>query len=688
MTILRRHLPTALLALVILFRLANFWGLPYGNTDDIDVDYMRMTLPLGTLVQNYAESQSRVHLYAGATLWAGVMSIANTHWYDFVNLGSFALAVLLPIWALRRYFLPGDGFSLCALVVFATLPLQFSYGAPYSYPGFISIPLTACGVAILLFQRSRTWAGLAAGGAATLFAICAYEAAMVNSIVLLVIYFVASSANLSWRRVWQRQDLRCAVLVFVAFAVVYARFRIVHPLVYGGVQASTKYLGPASAGRVAGTLSSTSSIYAWFSTPQWAHHIDPDSGAVVLLARDSWQDATLSDIAVAMVTAGLVFLWIARSHNTGTGTVRLACLAAVLLLAPNIAYPLTEKVSSLVARGELHAYLGTPYSQVGFGCAVAALAIAIAGIRVAALRVAAAILLSLAIGGGSLAASGFNRKLGVFAREQASRWKVMESFAACSSRIPAEFRQDVAAPKLWNNATAALSWESDRLQAKLYWDAVAYDRYGLRVHLMPRPVRLPVSWLDFRLKKDGALASVVVARSSDGQSVRESWACPVAGSSEQQQPGPVPEVALTGAMEALSPNRGEGMEQEFRVSVPRKFQNEELQTVGLLIDRMKRGVEGCYPVWDSVKNQGSLVNDSGQGARPLGPTGSVENAQCALLATGSGFESDGETIAVTFHLRFHQTFQGPKEMYVFREGPRRDNPDLSPGGWWWVRPSQ
>ena len=102
---------------------------------------------------------------------------------------------------------------------------------------------------------------------------------------------------------------------------------------------------------------------------------------------------------------------------------------------------------------------------------------------------------------------------------------------------------------------------------------------------------------------------------------------------------------------------------------------------------LKRGVGACYPVWELGKNQGGLVNDNGQGSRPLGPVGTVGNTQCELLAPGSAFEADRETITATFHLRFRETFQGPKEMYVFREGPRQDDPELKPVGWWWVRPS-
>ena len=684
---MRRYLPVALIGVLILCRLADFWGLHYASTDDIALDSMRMTMPLDALVQNLAASQSRVQFYVAAPVWVAVMSLSGTPWYDLINLGSFALSVLLPVCALRRYILPRGEFLLYALAVFATLPLLFGYGPPYCYPLLISFPLTACGSAILIFQRARTWGGLAAGGVATFFAIYAYEAAMVLSILVLATYFCFSSEGKPWNWILARRDLRCAALVFASVAMVYVSFRMAHPAAYGGVKASTAFLSLPAIVRVVGTLSLTSSIYAWFGMPQWAHHIHPDIGAVPVWASVSWAKATVYEIVLAGMTAGLAGWLILRPQSSGKQgrPLRLAGVGLLLLVAPNVAYPLTEKISSLVMSGKLYAYTPTPFSQAGVGCLFAALALAAGRIRSVPPRVVAASVLAGVLGCGSLAASVFNRESGVFAREQASRWKVMGVLAGCSARIPAEYRQGIVAPELWNDATAALGWEDD-FQAKLYWDAVAYDHYGMRVHMMPKAERLPVTWLDFRLEKDGELASVVVSRSTDGKTVQESWAC----SGGAAQPGPVPQVtpAVGETVEVVSPSRGEGMERTFRVTVAKQFRGEDAGTVGLLINGIKQGVDGCYVVWDYGKKQEVLVNNNGEGSRPFGPAGSVENRQCELLASGSVYELDGQAITVTFHVKFRDGFRGLKQMYLFREDDRREKFDLRPVGWWWVRPSR
>ncbi|HEY2014104.1 MAG TPA: hypothetical protein VGH38_11430, partial [Bryobacteraceae bacterium] len=96
-----RYLSAGVATLLVLARLGNFWGLHYGNTDDITMDFWRMTVPLWAMARHYAISQSRIQFFLAIPLWAGMMRFAGTPWYDLLNLGSFTLGALLPAFALR-----------------------------------------------------------------------------------------------------------------------------------------------------------------------------------------------------------------------------------------------------------------------------------------------------------------------------------------------------------------------------------------------------------------------------------------------------------------------------------------------------------------------------------------------------------------------------------------------------------
>ena len=714
----------ALLAVLIASRLANFWGLHYGNTDDITTDYARMTQPFWSVVHSYALSQSRIQYFVSVPLWEMVMRLAGTPWYDVVNLGTFALSVLLPAFALRRYYFPGNAFLLYAVALFAPLPLLFAYTPPYCNPLWMSFPLTACGAAVILFQQSESQCGgsagkrwrLCAGAVATLLAVCAYESATVLSITILGIYFAASHAGRPWKSLPRRRDFQFAAGAIACFAGMYFAFRAAHPATYGGVQATTAYLSPPSVARVVGTLSLTSSVYAWFSMPQRAYNIDRDGGdAISLRAALSFDRATMPEVALAFLTAAVVFFWILYpGGKPRANPFQLALLAVVLLFAPNAAYPLTAKVASLVVNGQLLAYGATPYSQVGFACAFVALAAVSARLPAISLRIAAAALLAVFAGCGSLAASGFNRESAVFAREQAARWKVVRYLAACSAQIPYDDLQNVAAPRMWRTATASLSW-GDAGQDELYWDVLAHSRYGAHIHLVAEPEDTPVHLLDFRLERDGSLQSVILAR-SDGKRFQEAWLIPaqagagwLGGAAIEPCGDGLQALHLAGDnltlgaftpiepvrggaarpnraadLPALEPRSGRGLDQVYRVSLSPVDQGEAVRTVGLLINGMKSGVDGCYVFWDLATHEGRLVNDSGEDSKVMAPGGAIGNRQCQLLQAGTTYDSDGNTIRLSYHVKFRDTFKGLKQMFLFRKNTKGGNSGLHRMGWWWV----
>jgi hypothetical protein len=714
-----RYLPWAVVILIILVRLSNYWGLHYGNTDDISTDYMRMTLPFRTMVSTYAASQSRIQWYVTVPFWAGAMRLANTPWYDIVNLSTFAASLLLPLIALRRYYFPPNILLLCATTIFATQPLLFSYASPYSNPLYMEVPIIAAAIAVILFAGSQGRPGrrwwLLPGCIATALAVCTYEAATILSLVIFGAYFLGSHAGRPWRTLPLRRDLQCVVIVLTCYAALYFSYRAKHPAAYGGVQATTSYLTLPAAAKVVGTLSSTSSIYAWFTRPQWAYYIDHDSDAIPIQARLSLRNATPSEIALALLTAGMVFYFMVSGHSKGS-VLRLTLVAFAFWIAPNLAYPLTAKIAALVVNKQLFAYGGTPYSQIGFACAVAVVGFAVSRLRLTALRCGAAGILALFLGAGSLAASAFNRESGLLAREQAAKWKVIPRLAACAAQIPRPYLQNLAAPRMWKSATAGLSW-GDVSQDELYWDAFAFKRYGVHMHLTKASQELPVQDLDFRLAKDGSLESVIVARSVDGRRFQELW---LISADSRPDPPDLPAGAHTvvpchdavhalhvtgddlklGALTplvspaaaaveaepglpALSPHFGVGQEQTFHLSLSPLDNGEIVKTVGLMFNGMQSGVDACYVFWDVLKRERRLVNDNGEDSVVV-RSDAIGNRQCEFLPDGTDYASDGRTIDLTYHVRFRRSFAGLKQIYLFRKNSKGGHTGLKRMGWWWV----
>ena len=333
----------ALVALIVTARLANFWGLHYGNTDDIIVDFSRMTLPLWTLVDEYAAGQSRVQTFVIAPLWAAMMRLAGTPWYDLINLGSFALGALAPPFALRRYYFPGNTYLLYAAAFFAPFPFLFSYVPPYSHPLHRAYPLIACAVAVILFDQSqrdgRELSGirsrLAAGTVATFLAVCNYESTAVVSVVFLGFYFAASNSGRPWKTLLERSDFRWAAAAMGCFVSLYMAYRAGHPPGYEGVLPSASHFSLSSASRVVGTLSLTSSVFTWFIAPQRSLDLAP------IYARLSLDHVTIAEIGLALLTAAAVFVWIIRpgAARPQSSPLKLAVLSILLLFGPNAFTP-------------------------------------------------------------------------------------------------------------------------------------------------------------------------------------------------------------------------------------------------------------------------------------------------------------------------------------------------------------
>jgi hypothetical protein len=267
---------------------------------------------------------------------------------------------------------------------------------------------------------------------------------------------------------------------------------------------------------------------------------------------------------------------------------------------------------------------------------------------------------------------------------------------------------------MWKFSTAPISW-GDEGQQDLYWDALAFNRYGLRVHLTAQPGDAPVRQLDYRTKSDGSLDYVILATSADGKQFQDTWLISAGAATgwdlsstafpcldglqamhatgDNLQPGtltslaplqPSPALPASPTEPSLEPRSGTGMDQVFRVSLPPLDQGEVVRQVGLLINGMKTGVDGCHVFWDLETHETRLANDNGVDSRVSIPGHSLANGQCDLLPAGTTYRSGGNTIDLAFHVRFHDSFKGLKQMYLFRKNTKGGNSGLNRAGWWWV----
>jgi hypothetical protein len=86
--------------------------------------------------------------------------------------------------------------------------------------------------------------------------------------------------------------------------------------------------------------------------------------------------------------------------------------------------------------------------------------------------------------------------------------------------------------------------------------------------------------------------------------------------------------------------------------------------VGLLINDDPDGANACYVFHSFTTNEELLVNDNGSGSKPLGNAPALANAQCSIIKDGSTASITNNKIAVSFHIRFKETFRGTKTLYT------------------------
>lgn len=511
-------------------RMAQFWGLHYGNTDDITVDYFAMKSGVLRAAMEYAVQQARVFQIFGISLYALTMSLSGSGWYDLVNLSAFVAGSVLPIAAFHR-FLTTPVLQLYVVAYFSTLPLLFTYCPPYSYATYMFVPLAFCGTAMLLFERwrdarptSRRTILLALACGSLFLALFSYEPLAILSVTLLAANFWLSAPHGTRLSLLKRRDVVAAIGICVFYLMLYAAWRLRFPPSYSGVQPALNISLPQMI-RVVGTLSLTSSIFARYVVPQVLFYEDYGNGHVFdqplypPSAGHLFSHATLWQVLIAALTIAAAYKLVTSisSRRPLVRVLQLATLAAVLLFLPNALYAFIPKISTLVLTDQLVTYTGTAFAHIGFSLLLVALVVIAAARSNPAVRLSLAVLIACVMGWASLASSGFNRTSQVYAREQGAKWTVIHNLAACKDHIPGQYLSRVVAPRLWNFSTGAMAWMQGD-QNRLYWDVLASKRYKLQAHFYMRPqnASAPLTVLDYHLAQNGQLSGIVIGAAPDG----------------------------------------------------------------------------------------------------------------------------------------------------------------------------
>lgn len=517
---------------IAMARIAQFWGLHYGNTDDLTIDFATMKAGAFRTAFVYATQQARVFQLLNIPLYASsTMSLAGSGWYDLLNLSAFAGGSLLPVAAFYRY-LTTPVLQLYVIAYFSTLPLLFAYCPPYSYPTYMFAPLAFCGAAMLLFEK---WRGaqpgprrniLLAFACMSLFlALCSYELIALLGATLLAIYFWMSYFPSSRFSLFKGRDVQAAIGVGVFYLALYVGWRLLFPPTYNGVQPALNLSLPEMA-RVVGTLSLTSSIFARYMFPQNLVYVDyspvhqfvrplyaPSAGQMLGQAT-AWQ---LLVAALTMAAAYKLVTSVSSRWQLVRG-LQLAAVGVVALFLPNALFAIIPKISDLVLTGQLATYTGTAFSHIGFSLLPVVIVMIVAASSRPIVRAALGILVAVIAGWASLASSEFNQASEVYAHEQSAKWSVISQLAACRDHIPAEFFDRITAPRLWNFSTGSMAWGGHGAQFQHYWDQLASTRYRLDAYFYIRPQAAPkpLTFLDYRLAQDGKLAGIVIGAAPDG----------------------------------------------------------------------------------------------------------------------------------------------------------------------------
>lgn len=121
--------------------------------------------------------------------------------------------------------------------------------------------------------------------------------------------------------------------------------------------------------------------------------------------------------------------------------------------------------------------------------------------------------------------------------------------------------------------------------------------------------------------------------------------------------------------DSVSPSAGGGASQVFTFVFSDTKEASNVQAAAMLINSTLSGNNACWLVFDRARGTISLLYDhaNGSNAKPFGSSANVQNSQCALGAPS--MTVSGTSTILSIPLAFYGAFTGPKNVYMYAQGP-------------------
>ena len=118
---------------------------------------------------------------------------------------------------------------------------------------------------------------------------------------------------------------------------------------------------------------------------------------------------------------------------------------------------------------------------------------------------------------------------------------------------------------------------------------------------------------------------------------------------------------------SVTPSSGSGASQVFAFAFSDSSGYAAISSVSILVNGSLAEAGGCYLIYYRSANMLYLANDDGTAwLSPIvpGSSGSVQNSQCTLQASGSSVSGSGNDLTVRLSLQFRGSFTGSKNVYM------------------------
>lgn len=526
------HLLTQLILLTLaMHRLRDFVGLRYATADNIDfsVGWFELhklgnPLKLGLAM---AQEQGRLTHIVMTTVDALVSMIPSQLAYDFLNMGSFSLALILLSVLISRVASSWLAYIFLALVL-AGLPQLWQHTPPAAYPVWPWLPWISFALAGLLLLRymggkQNLWLGGLAGlcYAASFFSLELFVLVFPVCALALIRYAPGSQGLTSH----EKNRLCLFTLVIpVIYVACYAGFRWFNPSQYDGNRIGEITIANILSVFYQYSIGGFSLYYILRGKYPILYNDSVDHSQTPLIPTLSLPDAVLAATGLdwlAAILSGVVLgvsLWQLRNTRLTRRAGIILVVGVWIAFASLFLYGISEKYAVQVQNvwsPYFFAYIGTRYAYFGwilvFASLLAASYIYISQQRQ---RWGLAVLLAGCLGilSLSLVSSYFNRFVTTSMRIQTAKWQVIDLALSCQP-LWAETNTPIYAPRLnsfvWWSFIRPNPSKQPEIQRAAYWNQYALSR-GLAE--TPRIAAAQTSlWLDYRLGVDGSIIGIVTA---------------------------------------------------------------------------------------------------------------------------------------------------------------------------------